>query len=453
MPGLPNPVFQRILTLLMPKGITLGRRHIGELSWLVGGQLGTLLLSLLTIKIITSVGPDDYGLFVLATSVSGLFLSGFFGPLEQGFVRKYFEYIFDPGTRYKYLGTITNILGYSIGILAVILVVAAVVAGSVTGLDARFLIPAAFLILTAVPSAPLAGMLNAMRLRKEVAIAQIGEKMMTLVLLAGLLMFNAVRIPEVMICIAVSGAIWFAVRYTLYHRAVDSPISRARDAVTAGQKREMIGRISSYSLPFVAWGLVAWMQINGERWVIGGMLTTADVGRYGLASTLINSSVVVAVSVVGQYLTPIIFEKFSSSEPTSRSLAFSVVRRAAILTFAMFCALGVALLLVGDVLIHLISTTDFILEPELLFLLSVGWGMFYSGQMMTNVGLGLQQPNIYILPKIITSILSVAGYILGCLLAGIYGLVVSLALVNTLYLVWILLVNRTLRSSDTQPGS
>lgn len=442
----PASLFTRIqsaLSFILPENITVAPRHLGELSWLVGGQVGTVLLSILTVKIVTSVGPEDYGLFVLVTSIGGLFLSGFFGPMEQGFIRNYFDYAGDPASRRCYFGTIRRLFGHGIALLALILVLAALIADAADAAGPLLLLAAAFLILVTIPSAPIAGMLNAMRRRKEVAITQVGEKFTSLVLLGTLLFLGSITIPWVMVAIGLSGAAWFVVRAALYRRVVALDVESGESTREAPLDASGIrSKIVAYSLPFVAWGLVSWLQINGERWVIGGLLTTADVGRFGLASTLINSSVVMAVQVLAQYLTPLIFEKFSSSDPAARRTAHSLVRASAVVTMVLFAVLGVFLLIAGEWLIHLLSTAEFVMDPGLLCLLSLGWGLYYTAQMMTNVGLGLQQPRVYMVPKVTMSMLSVAGYLAGCSLGGIAGLVYALVVVNAGYFVWILFVNR-----------
>src|ERR1051326_9445908 len=90
------PVINRVLRIAGPKldgiGLQISAPQGKELSWLAGGQLVSVFLSLISIKLITSIGAEEYGKFVLATSVSGLLSLTFFGPMEQGFVRLYFDY-------------------------------------------------------------------------------------------------------------------------------------------------------------------------------------------------------------------------------------------------------------------------------------------------------------------------------------------------------------------------
>ena len=104
------------------------QKGLSELLWLVFGQFTTLLLSLVSIKFITSIGPKDYGVFILLTSITSICLAVYFGPYEQTYVRYIYEYS-DTETRRKlflqrFLVGIFKSISYTIGIFLVLLAAA-----------------------------------------------------------------------------------------------------------------------------------------------------------------------------------------------------------------------------------------------------------------------------------------------------------------------------------------
>ncbi len=84
---------------------SLSRRHASDLSWLVIGQAGALVLGVISIKLLTSMGMDAYGRYALALTVAALLGALVFGPAEQGFLRFYFPAA-ERGTSRTYLGVL-----------------------------------------------------------------------------------------------------------------------------------------------------------------------------------------------------------------------------------------------------------------------------------------------------------------------------------------------------------
>lgn len=65
------------------------RRYLQELLWLSLGQGGTLLLSVISIKLITTIGTHDYGIYILLTSITSIWLAAFYTPYQQSYVATY----------------------------------------------------------------------------------------------------------------------------------------------------------------------------------------------------------------------------------------------------------------------------------------------------------------------------------------------------------------------------
>lgn len=432
-----------VLFQLSQLRLTLTRKNITELSWTGAGQIGSILLGILSIKIITTVGPEDYGMFVLATSVTGMLSMAFFGPMEQGFVRHYFDFSRDSNKRSVFLAYLVKALLVSIVACFAISAAAAPFLRAEFSIDYFFLGSAACMVILTASSVPVTGMLNAFRLRKDVAATQLGEKLLTLAFLGGILLAEMVTISNIMACIALSAAGALVVRLRVYGKSGSSGGDPSEMTVGAEElRRDILHRIFSYSLPFVGWGFIGWMQLSGERWIMGGMLNTADVGRYGLGATLIQSSAVVAFNVLSQYVTPIIYEKYSDPNPGMRTRALGIIKTCGWITVVLFLVAAIFLYYGGELIINLVSKPEFAMEPVLLFALTIGLGFFYLGQMMISAGLAAQRPRMYIAPKILSAVFSLGAYTAGCMLDGVRGIVIAVVVANAVYAGLIAWTNR-----------
>ena len=441
------PVINRVLRIAGPKldgiGLQISAPQGKELSWLAGGQLVSVFLSLISIKLITSIGAEEYGKFVLATSVSGLLSLTFFGPMEQGFVRLYFDYRDSEQSRSVFSNTLLRLLSWSAGVLAVLAVVFILFAHSRLKAGTGFTAAAAIMVLLAALNVPLSGMINAFRLRKEGAIIQVAERSIVIMLVAAIFFRQGLNVTGVIGCVAFASAVSLLLRFRVYRKALPGTIP-ARESAAPDHlrqlRREILQKIAVYSQPFVLWGILAWMQSNGERWVINGMLPGADLGRYGLAASLVNNSVVVVFAMLTQFMTPIIFAKFSTNGSTLEGMR--LIRLYGWATSVMFLSVGIVLLFAGDPVIRLISTSQFTIGGPVLFSLTIGLGAYSVGQSLTQVGLALRRPEIYIVPKVVTAVLSVGAYLLGCRWGGIVGVVGAIVFVNMLYLLLVYLANK-----------
>ena len=447
-------MLDRMIQRRLPSvSLSMSEAQIREFAWLTGGQLATLLLSLVTVKIITSVGPDGYGKFILATSIGGMLSMSFFGPLEQGYIRMYFYYGSGSQTRKVYFDSLLAILG---GATGVFLLVATVVVGTghaVWGWDLAFHTAAVLMILIAVLTVPVNGMMNAMRMRKQVSIIQIVERGVMILALATVVLFTSLTVIGVVLCTSFATGVSLLVRYRIYRRSAtelpDNPGDTAHPGPSA-LRREIFTKVITYSSPFIAWGLISWVQSNGERWIIDSVMTKADVGRYGLASSLVNSSVVLVVSVLGQFVTPIIFAKFSSPSTEERRRGMYLIRLNTWAVGAFFTGFALILYLFGEDIVRLVSTRAFTIDGVILLLLTMGLGMYHSAQAMTTVGLAMNTPGIYLPAKVVGAIMSVLLYYVGCLWYGLLGIVGALVVVNLVYLVMVQAANRTLLRTKDQ---
>ena len=412
--------------------------HITQISWLGWGQFASLFLSLISIKLTTTIGPSEYGSFVLATSIGGFLTLSFFGPMEQGFVRYYFEFTKSDQEKSAYLISILRMIKISFLILSILAVVIITVAVVQYNQSLIFWGSAGILIIISAVANPFNGLLNAMKLRKEISIIQTLEKLSIVIFLVIATFIIALNASIVMICVFSATGIFLAVRVILFKRqSTIMPTLEVMNKV----KVDSLKKIMVYSLPFILWGWLSWFQFNGERWVVKTIVSTSEAGKYGLAASLVNNSIVLVYGVFIQFILPTIYSKFSTNIAIERLKGYSLIKMASIFTFVLFFFFALFLFLTGDSIIHLVSSKEFVINSSFFLFLTIGIGLFYVGQTLATVGLALQKPEAYIIPKIGSAIVSMGGYVVGCYWFGIYGIAYAACVANAFYLLSVYIVN------------
>lgn len=69
-------------------------------------------------------------------------------------------------------------------------------------------------------------------------------------------------------------------------------------------------------------------------------------------------------------------------------------------------------------------------------------GVFYMGQTLAMVGMALERPTVYVMPKIVSAVISVGVYIAGCMMFGLLGVVFGILIGNLVFLAGIIMVNK-----------
>ena len=65
---------------------------IPEIGWVISGQLLSIVLGFVIVKLLSKMGTEGYGIYALIITISLLLVQIFYGPLQQGFIRFYYHY-------------------------------------------------------------------------------------------------------------------------------------------------------------------------------------------------------------------------------------------------------------------------------------------------------------------------------------------------------------------------
>jgi O-antigen/teichoic acid export membrane protein len=434
------------LRKLSSVGDHLSWSHAAELSWLCAGQAVSLALGIITIKLLASMGPSEYGTYALVGTIGALVSAVLYGPFEQGFVRFYYDYASQGmANRFIHLFHICLMVGAIFCLVGGSTVLIANVWIDIN-LPPLLIATATFFVLLSCSSNPFNPMLNVLRKRKENAIFQILERLLGLLLLLGVFQLMGRTVCAALLSISVAlGLVVMGKSIMLFSLQPD-----ARPSGADQQKGLYVGMLTvvrRFGAPFAVWGLAGWLQSSSERWVILAYLSAADVGLYAVMMALATYAVAVPLGILSQFATPFIYERFAASACTARKREGAIYLRYLVLSSALLVAVvSLAALVVGKSAIVLLSSEKYASYWYLLPLLCLGTGFFQVGQALSLVGLALNVPNRYMFPKVASGVFAVLLNLLLLNLFGLLGIALSVCAAGLTYLVLIAAVNMKIRA-------
>ncbi|GMU85780.1 MAG: hypothetical protein AMXMBFR48_10220 [Ignavibacteriales bacterium] len=408
-----------------------------EISFFFGGQAAGVILSFVLIKLIASAGAVVYGEYILITTLAALTGQLYYGPLQQGFIRSYFETdSTEPGSVYNRL---ISLFLYSGAVIFGILAFAAIQIVSLSGqaVYSSMILLALWFSISSKFSEFFSGILNAARLRVFNAIIQTSEKLVSVFLVFLLLVYHEMFSDTIIIALSIPLLVagYIKSRRTGWRFSHKADFSLLKEKPTKD--------LLAYSLPFALWGAAMWLQLNGEKWVINAFLTAEDVGYYGLMFSLTNAFIAIPSNIINDLFLPLIFKNFSADGGDRKRgefyIAMSVIS-VLLLTTAAFLLFTFA----GEFLITLLSTAEYTRYSALLPWLAAGSGLFYAGQALCNKGLAHNRPHLYLFPKVISGLVSVILYYYFIQIYGMTGIIAASVITGLLYFFLVLIANRKL---------
>lgn len=416
-----------------------------ELSWVFAGQAATVILSFVIIKILSGMGPKDYGIYALVITIAVFIGLSFYGPVAQGFIRFYYYYLEKSLSRI-FTGFIFRILIISSSIfLFLTLVLAFIKSFFILPEPTMFFLFAGIYIITSKVSEFFNSVLNLIRKRKENSILQGMEKSFIIIFLVLLMYLKALILTNVFVILASVTLVFAVVKIIVFNKYL--PLEEKRETGFAkSAQSEMRIRMFQYVSPFFIWGFSAWLQLNGEKWIINGLLSTYDVGIYAIMMALVNALVIVPNNIISDFATPIIFQQYSDMDNSEKmNTGHHYIRLNMLVIFLLTLFSTIITYFWGRELIILISNKSYTVYWYLLPLLSFGTGMFLTGQAQTVFGLALNQPKKYLMPKVIIGIFAIMLNIILIKYEGINGVAITVLLIGVIYFFYIAFVNKKIK--------
>lgn len=436
--------FKKLFHLIRSK---INPDSVTEMSWVFIGQLTTVVLSFIIVKILSNLGADQYGIYALVLTVIAFFGMLFYGPVLQGFLRFYYHYL-DKSLSNIFVKLIYKVLLIS-GIILIILAVIFYLLSPLFhfSLSPLFFLIAGIYVVTFKVDEFFNSVLNLVRKRKENSIIQGIEKAAIILYLVSLRYFNLLELKNVFIALVFNTILFAFIKIKYFEKFLPEEPPLDKSSIK-NVRKEMNTQLYTYVLPFLIWGISGWLQLNGEKWVINGFLSTADVGIYAIMMAIVNALIIIPNNIISEFATPIIFKQYSDLNNSENvKIGFHYIRINMLIIFAISIFSTIVTYLFGKELILLVSNNSYTVYWYLLPILCFGTGMFFTGQAHTVLGMALNLPNKYLAPKILIGVVAVLLNIFLIKNLGINGVAYTVLFVGVIYLIHVAFVNRKIISS------
>jgi O-antigen/teichoic acid export membrane protein len=417
-----------------------------DLTWLTIGQLVSFSIGVVSTKLLTSMGESTYGLYSLILSVQGLINLMLYGPMEQGYLKFYYEYKNENRER-LYIKIFVRFLLWGAGIVVAALLAINLVFKSAIGLSPLTAVLTGVFLTAVLTNVPLNSFANLKKERRYNAIMVIVERVIYIAVIFTLFTFSARTLNNALIAFIVSLVSVVVIRI--------SGLKAGRLRLEEDERtvfRAINRRIVIFALPFVIWGIAGWFQSYSERWVLNQLLSIGAVGKYALWLMIGNIFITIPYGLMSQFIIPVIYEKTADITNADRyGEGLTLIRQFMAAIVVLTAASAVLLAVLGKRIILLLSNANFLDHWYVLIFVCIGMGMFSLGQTLSLYGLVSNKPQIYLAPKIVSGLMAVGIYYYCIRRFDIDGLIPALILINSLYLLGIVLVNKRLLHHRAAP--
>jgi len=418
---------------------------IQEIVWVGLGQGLNVILSLIIVKIISQMGPNDYGVYALIITISA-FLGLIFGAFQQGFIRFYYDYQKEEKES-VYVNLFFKFLSLSVLILLLIIFITSLTANNfIHSYSLFFFLFAGVMIISTKVSELFNSWFNILRHRKTNTILLSSEKALIIICFIVLLLTNSLTLNNVIFFISISTIFMILIKLLMFKKYMGKPKLISKSELHFHQKN-MRKRIWVYATPFLIWAIAGWLQLNGEKWIINSILSVKAVGVYAIMMAIVNALIVIPTNVINEFAQPIIFKNYSDLNNIENiNKGYMYINIIMISVFVLTIFSTAITYFFAKQLITTISSKEYSGYWYLLPLLTFGTGLFYLGQTQTILGLALDKPKKYLLPKVLIGVLAVLFNLFFIKTFGLNGVAYTIILIGFLFVIHISLINRRIES-------
>lgn len=419
-------------------------RHLTEISWLFLSNVGQIVIGFALIKIISTIGTTEYGKYALVLSAVPLVNALIYTPIDQFCQRYYYTYLYEKRINLLTKSIFSILVRIGLALLG-ILVLTTLTLKFVFDFKFQtlfFWIISCIYTLVIANSIPFQSLLNTMRLRQLVAYFGVSEKFLQLVVLTGFSFIFKLDALLILSVFAIIGIVFLILKIIVVRRKLPHEQDH-QQAGSTHNSQEIDRQLISFGFPLLVFGLFAWFQTYGERWVINFSLDLSSVGVYAFIVMVANTSLMIFLSAFGTFVGPITWEKFSDLRDSSKiaiGIKFIMLQVWFVVLFSASVSIGFYFF--GNWIIKILGGDEFSRYSNLLPLIIAGIGLFYAAQTLNSVGFGYNRMSDYGIVKFISSIASILAYWLGVHFWGLMGVAWGSIISNALYVVLTLAVNR-----------
>lgn len=349
---------------------------VKEGTWAASGQVLSALAALVSIRIMTELlPPAEFGRLTLLMGAAALALGLAATPRLQAVMRYYPEW-YEQGKVSVLRLTATRLLYFPVTAAAAALAGGWGVYAMFTGQAwwAGFLL-AALLVVDAVRSFELV-LLNAARRQRSSAIihAADGWARPLLAILAVLLLGQN---AEAALAGYVAGSLLVLAllrQFTRLEGKEASPTVEPEDGAS-GTQEALASSIRRYAWPLAPLAIFGWLNGMGDRYIIAGILSMAEVGLYAAAFGLASRPFLMMAGIIELTLRPVL----QNAIATGDQMGIDVAKRRMLLTMAGGSALGViGFIFLSELAARLFLAEQYRIAAGLMPWIALGYALYVT---------------------------------------------------------------------------
>lgn len=282
----------------------------GDAFWALFGQFGSALALLIGTRLLTElVTPEVFGQVALLSGFVALGVSVFAYPFIFAGMRMISECI-DQQQRAELLAVVSRLTARSTLIIILLLVLASAAYNYLTQQDTSLLLLAGILLAATVRRELGVQLLIGERRQRDASFWQTSDSILR-PLLAIALVWSMGGKAEWLLLGYILASIISNLIWSLVNRL---SLEQAPVCASSMTSRNVTQAVWRYALPLMPMELIFWVNGLGDRYVIGYLLTAAEVGLYAATYTIINEAFNRSAMVLLRTFQPAYFQSFSQQQ-------------------------------------------------------------------------------------------------------------------------------------------
>jgi len=420
-------------------------RRLGkEGLWVVIGQGMAVLGSLIGVRLLTeALDPTAYGELALGMTVATLVNQTILGPLGVGAIRFYAP-ARESADFGGYLRAVRALAMQATALIVSMWVVSLGVLSVAHHPRWNALTTAslAFAVVSGY-NAILNGIQNAARQRSIVALHQGIESWARYLIAASFVALLGASSALAMVGYVVSGVLILVSQLLFFRKIGSQSAIREVRGIGAARKIDWRDGIWKFSWPISIFGIFTWGQLASDRWALGLLTSTRDVGMYSALLQLGYYPVSMATGVAVQFLTPILFQRVGDASDAGRNAkARHLTWRLTAVALALTGAAFIVTFALHAQIFRMLVAREYGGISYLLPWMILAGGIFAAAQ-VTGLNLMSQMKTRKIMvAKIATSLVGIALSFAGARWLGVKGIVIATLTFSTLYFLAIAWLSR-----------
>ena len=416
----------------------LNSKLIKEFSWILIGQIFSIIGALVGIRVLTSLLiPAEYGKLALGMSVTTFIAVSTIGPLTGGVVR-YFAPARQEGNLGSYFKAVKELTSkFSLGILIISFL--GLISILISGKSEYFVFvlgAIAFAILENYQNM-INAIQNAARNRSIVAFHSVLSNWFKFLIAAGFI---------ILIQSSSVAAIWgysLSMVLVIFSQLLflNQLIIRRNDLSNVNKMKviDYKSKIFSQSWPVAIWGILSSVYIVLDKWSLELFSSTTIVGVYSALFQLGSFPIRLVVNLFIALIVPIYYEKAGNAKENNKLLnVYKLVASSSIIAAILFSLLIVLIYIFQENLIfYFLGNRNTYLANSYI----IPW--ICLSTVMTNLSNIIcfafrisNKIKIMLRPFAITTIIGIISVVLGANIAGLKGVIIAINIESLIKLIW-----------------